>query len=89
MSIYTPKMRAALQTIKPPHDLTVEVIEYSDMNPPFLGLRFYESEWRYLSESERLRCIEYLQDMRRIILAFGINSTIDPVYDVPGGQQLG
>jgi hypothetical protein len=87
MSIYTPKMRAALKTIKPPHDLQVDIVEY-DLYPPFIGLRFYESQWYHLSESERLRCIEYLKDIKRIIEAFGVNATLDPVYDKVGGQKL-
>jgi hypothetical protein len=88
MSIYTPKLRSALSSIRPPHDLEIDIVEY-DMYPPFLGLRFYESQWLHLSESERLRCIEYLKDIKTIIEAFGVKATIDPVYDKPGGQKLG
>lgn len=87
MSIYTPKIKAEVHAIKPPHDLVVDIVEY-DFSPPYLALRFYESHWRHLSEPERLRCIEYLGKIKKIIESYGINVTVDPVYDVPGGQIL-
>jgi hypothetical protein len=86
--IYTPQMRAAVKSVKPPHDFQVDVIEY-DFTPPYIGLRFYESHWRYLSEFERLHCIEYLSKIKKIIESYGVNVTIDPVYDTPGGQKVG
>lgn len=87
MSVYTPKIKAEVHSIKPPHDFVVDIVEY-DFSPPWLALRFYESHWRHLSETERLRCIEYLNKIKKIIESHGIDVTIDPVYDVPGGQQL-
>lgn len=85
--IYSPKIREAVKSIPVPHDFSVDIVEY-DFYPPYLGLRFYESQWRYLSESERLRCIEYLVKVKSVIEAHGINATIDPVYDLPGVQEL-
>lgn len=86
--IYTPKIKQQVHSIKVPHDFVMDVVEY-DMHPPYIGLRFYESHWRHLSDLERLKCIEYLQRVKRIIESNGINVTLDPVYDVPGGQKLG
>lgn len=89
MSIYTPTIAAAVRSVKAPHDFEVDIVEY-DMYPPFLSLRFYESHWRYLSDLERLHCIEYLQKIKTIIEAHGVNVTLDPVYDGPvGSQRLG
>jgi hypothetical protein len=85
--IYTPKMKADIHALKVPHDFQVDLIEY-DMYPPFIGLRFYESHWRHLNDLERLHCIEYMQKIKDILLAYGVNSTLDPVYDVPNGQQV-
>lgn len=86
--IYNSKIQSAVRSVKPPHDFAVDIVEYP-FDPPYIGLRFYESHWRHLSENERIRCIEYLAKIKSIIESFGINVTIDPVYDMPGVQQLG
>lgn len=85
--IYTPKMREAVKSIPVPLDFSVDIVEY-DFYPPYIGLRFYESQWRYLSENERIRCTRYLIDIKNIIESFGVNATLDPVYDEPGTQRL-
>jgi hypothetical protein len=86
--IYTPKMREEVHKIRPPHDFNVDIVEY-DMHPPFIGLRFYESHWRHLSDLERLHCIEYLEKIKMILASYGVKSTLDPVYDVAEGQKVG
>lgn len=86
--IYTPKIKSQVHSIPVPSDFVMDVVEY-DMPPPYIGLRFYESHWRHMSDKERLRCIAYLQKVKKIIQSYGIQVTIDPVYDVPGGQKLG
>jgi len=85
--IYTPKIKAQVHSIPVPADFVMDVVEY-DMHPPYIGLRFYESHWRHMSDGERLKCIRYLEKVKRIINGYGINVTLDPVYDVPGGQKL-
>ena len=85
--IYTPKIKEQVRSVKVPADFMMDVVEY-DFYPPYIGLRFYESHWRHLSDLERLRCIDYLSKVKNIIEAYGINVTLDPVYDLPGGQQL-
>lgn len=85
--IYTPKIKEQIRSLKVPSDFVMDVVEY-DFYPPYIGLRFYESHWRHLSDLERLRCIEYLMKVKKIIESYGINVTIDPVYDFPGGQKL-
>jgi len=88
MAIYTPRIKAQVQSIPIPVEFTVDIVEY-DFVPPYIGLRFYESQWKYFSESERLKAIVYLTKIKEVIQAHGINVTIDPVYDMPGVQQLG
>lgn len=85
--IYTPAMKAAVNSVKMPHDLPIDIIGY-EMHPPFIGIRFYESHWRYLSEKERLDCIEAILAIKQIIESFGVQATIDPVYDGPAGSQV-
>jgi len=86
--IYTPKIKSQVRSIPVPSDFVMDIVEY-DMKPPYIGLRFYESHWRHMSEKERIKCIIYLQKVKTIIQGYGINVTLDPVYDVPGGQKLG
>jgi len=86
--IYTPKMKQEVHKIPVPSDFVMDVVEY-DMYPPYIGLRFYESHWRHMNDTERLRCIKYLKKIKTIIESHGVPVTLDPVYDVPGGQKLG
>lgn len=86
--IYTPKMKQQVHSVPVPADFVMDVVEY-DMYPPYIGLRFYESHWRHMSEVERLKCISYLQVVKKIIESHGVPVTLDPVYDLVGGQKLG
>jgi hypothetical protein len=85
--IYTPQIKSEVKSIPVPHDFVMDIIEYN-FNPPYIALRFYESHWRHLSEKQRIKCALYLDKIKKTIESHGINVTLDPVYDVPGGQQL-
>jgi hypothetical protein len=86
--IYTPKMKAVVKSIPVPVDFSLDIIEYNFV-PPYIGLRFYESQWRHLSENERIKCIAYLAKVKKVIEAYGVQVTVDPVYDIPGVQKIG
>jgi hypothetical protein len=86
--IYTPRMKDEVRAIPVPSDFVMDIVEY-DFIPPYIALRFYESHWRHLSDKERLRCINYMDRVKKTIEAYGVKVTLDPVYDVPGGQKLG
>lgn len=75
----------AIRSVKMPVEMTVDIIDYGK----YLGIRFYESEWAYLSESERLKMAAYFEIVKRMLKNAGIESTLDPIYDKPGVQQLG
>jgi hypothetical protein len=83
--IYTPEVSAAIRSIPMPVELNIDVVDYGT----YLGIRFYESEWTHLSESERLKMAIYFQAVRKMLERGGVQSTLDPVYDKPGVQQLG
>jgi hypothetical protein len=85
--IYTPKIKSEVKEIPVPHDFVMDIVEYN-FYPPYIALRFYESHWRHLSEKERLRCALYLDKVKKTIEGHGIKVTLDPVYDVPGGQRI-
>lgn len=83
--IYTPDVAAAIRSIPMPVEINIDIVDYGD----YLGVRFYESEWAHLSESERLKMAMYFQALKKMLEKGGIQSTLDPVYDKPGVQQLG
>jgi hypothetical protein len=82
--IYTPEVSAAIRSIPMPVEMTVDIVDYE----AYLGIRFYESEWAHLSEGERLKMAMYFQAVKKMLENGGIKSTIDPVYDQPGVQQV-
>lgn len=83
--IYTPEVSAAIRSIPMPVEMTVDIVDYNT----YLGIRFYESEWSHLSESERIKMAIYFQAVKKMLEKGGVKSTIDPIYDKPGVQQLG
>lgn len=83
--IYTPEVSAAIRSIPMPVEMTVDVVDYGK----YLGIRFYESEWAHLSESERMKMAIYFQAVRKMLERGGVSSTLDPIYDKPGVQKLG
>lgn len=85
--IYTPAMKRDVHSIRVPANFVMDIVEYN-FNPPYIALRFYESHWRHMNDLERARCVEYMIKVKKIIESYGVSVTTDPVYDVPGGQQL-
>lgn len=85
--IYTPVIKRQVHSIPVPANFVMDVVEY-DFQPPYIGLRFYESHWRHMNDKERLKCINYMTKVKNIIESHGVQVTLDPVYDLPGGQQL-
>ena len=80
MSLYTPQMREAVHQIKIPHDFTIDIVEY-DLTPKFLAIRFYESQWLHYNDSERLKCIMYLDTIKTLLESHGVMVTLEPVID--------
>lgn len=85
--IYTPVIKREVHCIPVPANFVMDIVEY-DFQPPYIGLRFYESHWRHMNDKERLSCINYMTKVKKIIESHGVQVTLDPVYDLPGGQQL-
>lgn len=80
--IYTLGMKKAVRSIKPPHEFVIDIVEY-DLDPQnrFIAVRFYESQWSYYNESERIRCVAYLEKIRKALTSFGVKVTLEPVID--------
>jgi hypothetical protein len=85
--IYTPQMKGQVKSIPVPANFVMDIVEY-DFNPPYIALRFYESHWRHMNDKERLKCIDYMSKIKKIIQSYNVQVTLDPVYDVPGGQEI-
>jgi hypothetical protein len=83
--IYTPDVSAAIRSVKMPVEMTVDIVDFGS----YLGIRFYESEWEHISESERLKMAIYFEAIKKMLKNAGIDATLDPVYDKPGVQKLG
>lgn len=83
--IYTPIASAAVRSIPMPVEMSVDVVDMDN----YVALRFYESEWAHLSESERYKMGVYFEVVRRTLRSLAIDCTLDPIYDSPGIQRLG
>jgi hypothetical protein len=82
--MYSKKMSDAVRSIQPPHDFVIDIVDYSGISPngpSFLAIRFYESQWEYFNDKERLKCIEYLAKVRNILISLGATVTLEPVID--------
>lgn len=79
--IYTRKMQEAVRSIKAPHEFIIDIFEYELKGHGFLAIRFYESQWEYYNENERLNCILYLSKVKSILEGFGVRVTLEPVID--------
>ena len=90
--IYTEQMKTAVRSVRPPHEFTIDIVVYDMGKHPYLGIRFYESQWEYYNEKERLDCITYLNKIRKIIRSFDVNVTLDPVIDtgnsIPSNKKV-
>jgi hypothetical protein len=74
---YTDTMRKAVKSIPVPKDFRMDVLDYGH----FLTLQFYESQWRHFTEKERLRCILYLQIVKKTLEKLGASVALDPILD--------
>lgn len=79
--MYSEQARKAVRSIPIPVDFMMDIIEYPT-NPPFIGLRFYESQWSYFSDNERLKCLQYMETIKKILQSYGNMVALDPVIDV-------
>lgn len=79
--IYTSQIRDAVKSVKAPHEFIVDIVEYDMKGHEFIAIRFYESQWEYYNETERLNCIIYLDKIKTIIEKFGVRVTLEPVID--------
>jgi len=76
--VYTSNMKKAVQSIKPPKDFQIDIVDYDQ----FLTIQFYESHWRHMSDPERFRCINYMTKIKKMLESFGAQVALDPILDI-------
>jgi hypothetical protein len=76
--MYTMQMKKAVHSIKPPADFHIDILDYNH----FLTIQFYESHWRHMTDSERLRCIKYMTKVKTMLESLGAQVALDPILDI-------
>jgi len=82
--MYTELMRRSVKSIPIPNDFRVDILDYGQ----FLTVQFYESQWRYYSEKERLQCIIYLDKVKKVLEKLGASVALDPILDVKAPTDI-
>ena len=67
--------------IKPAHDLQMDIVKY----PEFLAIRLYEDNFKQYDGSIKLRVIDYIEMVKKIIQSFGVRCELE---GAPGERIL-
>jgi hypothetical protein len=78
IKMYNAIMQKAFRSIPVPKDFKVHIVDYDT----FLTIRFYESQWREYTESERFKCVQYMLNVKSVLEKLGAMVSIDPVLDL-------
>lgn len=84
--MYTDEIRNAVKSLTSPKGFVVDIVEYTDFDPQFIGLRFYSSQWDLYSEDERLSAALYLKEMKEVIESYNVLVTLEPVNGAPSEE---
>ena len=77
-------MRREVRRITVPHGFVMDIVEYdADKSMSFISLRFYYSQWKDFTDVEKVRCAEYMEKVRKVLRGYGVDSTLEPIYDLP------
>jgi hypothetical protein len=77
-------MRKSVKSIPIPNDFRVDILDYGQ----FITVQFYESQWRYYSEKERLQCIIYLNKVKKVLEKLGASVALDPILDTKAPTDI-
>lgn len=79
---YTKEMARKLRELRTPaHDLQMDIIEY----PEFLAIRLYEDNFSQYDGSIKLRVIDYVEMVKKIIESYGVRCELE---GKPGERKL-
>jgi hypothetical protein len=71
-------MQKAFKSIPAPKEFRAAIVDYDT----FITIRFYESQWRHYTESERFKCVQYMMNVKKALESLGAVVAIDPVLDL-------
>lgn len=63
----------------PSHDLQMDIVKY----PEFLAIRLYENNFSQYDGSMRMRVIDYIEMVKRILESYGVRVELE---GKPGGR---
>ena len=76
---YTKEMAKKVRELKSPaHDLQMDIVKY----PEFLAIRLYEDNFSQYDGSMRMRVIDYIEMVKRILESYGVRVELE---GKPGG----
>jgi hypothetical protein len=79
---YTKEMARKLREVKKPaNDLQMDIVEY----PEFLAIRLYEDNFSQYDGSLKLRVIDYVEMIKKIIESYGVRCELE---GKPGERKL-
>jgi len=78
IKMYNQMMQKAFKSIPAPKDFKVHIVDYDS----FLTIRFYESQWRHYTETERFKCVTYMLNVKSALEKLGARVALDPVLDL-------
>lgn len=78
IKMYNEIMQKAFKSIPVPKNFNVHIVDYDS----FLTVRFYESQWRHYTETERFKCANYLLQVKAALEKLGARVALDPVLDL-------
>jgi hypothetical protein len=82
--MYTGNMRRAVRSIPAPKDFNMDIVDYDH----FLTIQFYESQWRHFTEKERLRCLLYMETVKKTLEKLGASVALDPILDTKAPTDI-
>jgi hypothetical protein len=77
-------MRRAVRSIQAPKDFNMDIVDYDH----FLTIQFYESQWRHFTEKERLRCLLYMETVKKTLEKLGASVALDPILDTKAPTDI-
>jgi hypothetical protein len=81
---YTKEMAKKIREIsKPAGDLKMDIVKY----PDFLAIRLYEDNFIKYEGSMKLRVIEYIEMVKKILETYGIRVELEGVPAQNGGRK--
>lgn len=79
---YNAEMAKKVKEIKPPvPGLQMDIVKF----PEFLALRLYEDNFKQYNDSQRMRVIDYVEMVKKIIESYGVRCELE---GKPGGRIL-